>query len=39
MILDRQVAALTLSYFCYGYVAYIFFTWFFKYLSDVRGLN
>jgi ACS family glucarate transporter-like MFS transporter len=30
---------LTLSYFCYGYVAYIFFTWLFKYLSDVRGLN
>lgn len=39
VLLDRQVAALTLSYFCYGYVAYIFFTWFFKYLSDVRGLN
>ncbi len=36
---DKQVAALTLSYFCYGYVAYIFFTWFFKYLSEVRGLN
>jgi ACS family glucarate transporter-like MFS transporter len=36
---DGQVAALTLSYFCYGYVAYIFFTWFFKYLNDVRGLN
>lgn len=28
-----------LSYFCYGYVAYIFFTWFFIYLSSVRGLN
>jgi MFS transporter, ACS family, glucarate transporter len=39
VILDAQVAALTLSYFCYGYVAYIFFTWYFKYLSDVRGLN
>jgi ACS family glucarate transporter-like MFS transporter len=39
IILDRQVALLTASYFCYGYVAYIFFTWFFKYLSDVRGLN
>jgi ACS family glucarate transporter-like MFS transporter len=36
---DRHVLTLTLSYFCYGYVAYIFFTWFFKYLSDVRGLN
>jgi MFS transporter, ACS family, glucarate transporter len=39
IVLDRQVALLTFSYFCYGYVAYIFFTWFFKYLSDVRGLN
>src|ERR1700733_15467432 len=39
IIADRQVAVLTLSYFCYGYVAYIFFTWFFKYLSEVRGLN
>jgi MFS transporter, ACS family, glucarate transporter len=39
IVLDRHVAVLTLSYFCYGYVAYIFFTWFFKYLSDVRGLN
>jgi MFS transporter, ACS family, glucarate transporter len=39
VLLDRTVAVLTLSYFCYGYVAYIFFTWFFKYLSDVRGLN
>jgi len=39
VIADRQVLVLTLSYFCYGYVAYIFFTWFFKYLSDVRGLN
>ena len=39
VVFDGQVAVLTLSYFCYGYVAYIFFTWFFKYLSDVRGLN
>jgi ACS family glucarate transporter-like MFS transporter len=39
VIKDRQVALLTLSYFCYGYVAYIFFSWFFVYLSTVRGLN
>lgn len=39
ILLDRQVVVLTLSYFCYGYVAYIFFTWLFKYLSDVRGLS
>jgi ACS family glucarate transporter-like MFS transporter len=37
--LDRQVLLLAVSYFCYGYVAYIFFTWFFKYLSDVRSLD
>jgi MFS transporter, ACS family, glucarate transporter len=36
---DRQVLLLTASYFTYGYVAYIFFTWFFKYLSSVRGLD
>jgi len=36
---SKNVAAITLSYFCYGYVAYIFFTWFFKYLNVVRGLN
>ena len=34
-----NVWAITASYFCYGYVAYIFFTWFFIYLSGVRGLN
>jgi len=36
---SKDVAAVTLSYFCYGYVAYIFFAWFFIYLNAVRGLN
>ena len=36
---SRNVRAITLSYFCYGYVAYIFFSWFFIYLNDVRGLD
>ena len=36
---SKDVRAVTLSYFCYGYVAYIFFTWFFIYLSKVRGLD
>ena len=31
--------AVTLSYFSYGYITYIFFTWFFTYLSKVRGLD
>lgn len=39
IIFDKQVALLTLAYFCFGYVAYIFFTWFFTYLSSVRGLD
>ena len=36
---SRNVAAITLSYFAFGYVAYIFFSWFFIYLSAVRGLD
>lgn len=39
MLGNRTLALLALSYFTYGYVAYIFFTWFFKYLSGVRGLD
>jgi len=39
IILNPQVALLTLGYSCFGYVAYIFFTWFFTYLSTVRGLD
>lgn len=39
ILASKNVAAVTLSYFCYGYVAYIFFSWFFIYLSTVRGLN
>jgi MFS transporter, ACS family, glucarate transporter len=36
---SKEVLALTFSYSCFGYVAYIFFTWFFIYLSSVRGLD
>ena len=36
---SKEVLAITISYFCYGYVAYIFFTWFFIYLTTVRGLD
>ena len=39
ILASKDVLAVTLSYFCYGYVAYIFFSWFFIYLSTVRGLN
>jgi ACS family glucarate transporter-like MFS transporter len=36
---NREVWALTLSYFTFGYVVWIFFSWFFIYLAEVRGLN
>lgn len=36
---SREVRAITASYFCFGYTAWIFFSWFFIYLAQVRGLN
>ena len=36
---SKDVWAVTTSYFCYGYVAWIFFSWFYIYLAKVRGLN
>jgi MFS transporter, ACS family, glucarate transporter len=39
MLSSKNVWAVTLAYFCFGYVAWIFFTWFFIYLAKVRGLN
>ena len=36
---NREVWALTVSYFTFGYVVWIFFSWFFIYLAEVRGLN
>ena len=39
MLRSREVLAVTLSYFSFGYVAWIFFSWFYIYLAEVRGLN
>jgi MFS transporter, ACS family, glucarate transporter len=36
---SKEIIAVTVSYFCYGYVAWIFFSWFYIYLVQVRGLN
>jgi ACS family glucarate transporter-like MFS transporter len=36
---SKEIWAVTLSYFCFGYVAWIFFSWFYIYLSKVRGLD
>ena len=36
---SKDVWAVTISYFCYGYAAWIFFSWFYIYLAKVRGLD
>jgi ACS family glucarate transporter-like MFS transporter len=36
---DRNVLAVSFSYFTYGYAAYIFFSWFFIYLNTVKKLD
>lgn len=36
---SKEVLALTASYFAYGYVAWIYFSWFYIYLAQVRGMN
>jgi ACS family glucarate transporter-like MFS transporter len=36
---SKEILALTGSYFTFGYVAWIFFSWFYIYLVQVRGLN
>ena len=39
-ILSRfSVWILSLAYFCFGYVAWVFFSWFYLYLAKVRGLD
>ena len=36
---NRNILLLTVSYFCMNYVFYLFFSWFFFYLVDVRGFS
>ncbi len=35
----RDLPALIFTYFAFGYTAWIFFSWFFLYMSQVRGFN
>jgi ACS family glucarate transporter-like MFS transporter len=35
----RDLPALMIGYFSFGYVAWIFFSWFFLYMSQVRGFD
>jgi MFS transporter, ACS family, glucarate transporter len=39
MLRRRDLAALFISYFGFGYTAWIFFSWFFLYMAQVRGFN
>jgi ACS family glucarate transporter-like MFS transporter len=39
ILTSKSILAVTASYFCFGYVAWIFFSWFYIYLSKVRGLD
>jgi ACS family glucarate transporter-like MFS transporter len=39
IIFSRNILAVTTSYFCFGYVAWIFFSWFYIYLVKVRGFD
>ncbi len=36
---NRDVLLITFSYFTFGYAAYIFFSWFFIYLNEIRHLD
>jgi ACS family glucarate transporter-like MFS transporter len=36
---SRSILALVVSYFSFGYVAWMFFAWLYIYMAQVRGLN
>jgi MFS transporter, ACS family, glucarate transporter len=36
---SKEVWAVSISYFCYGYVAWIFFSWFYLYLARARHVE
>jgi len=39
ILTSKSILAVTASYFCFGYVAWIFFSWFYIYLAKVRGMD
>ena len=39
ILASENVWAVTLSYFCFGYVAWIFLGWFYIYMATIRGVN
>jgi len=36
---NRNIVLLTISYFCVSYIFYLFFSWFFYYLVEIRQFN
>ena len=38
-VANRDILLLTISYFCMGYIFYLFFSWFFFYLVEIRGFD
>ena len=36
---NRDVLLMTFSYFCMNYVFYLFFNWFFYYLTEIKGFS
>ncbi|MDH4055416.1 MAG: MFS transporter [Gammaproteobacteria bacterium] len=36
---NRNVLLITSSYFCMNYLFYLFFSWFFFYLTDIKGMS
>jgi ACS family glucarate transporter-like MFS transporter len=39
MFRGRNLPLLISAYFCFGYISWIYFSWFFTYMSEVRGFN
>ena len=39
VLLNREILLLTGSYFCMNYVFYLFFNWFFYFLTEVKGFS
>jgi ACS family glucarate transporter-like MFS transporter len=39
MLARKDLPLLMSAYFCFGYISWIYFSWFFLYMSEVRGFN
>ncbi|SEB39095.1 MFS transporter [Terriglobus roseus] len=39
MFTRKDLPLLMSAYFCFGYISWIYFSWFFTYMSEVRGFN